>query len=109
MAESELSCQDLQELADVLDDVVDVLNKTEVDAIRNDRVFDQRLGELIDALIALADIEENGRLSNNVEEMAEIWDAEGAWKRSEWNNFRRALDGAINSFERIRYKDCARD
>jgi len=108
MAEEELSCEDLSELAEVLDEVADVLSETEVSDIRGDQSFDRQLGELIEALQTVAEIEENDGLSDNVDAMERVWDTEGEWTKSEWNELRRALDSVINSFGRIHYRDCKR-
>jgi|GEM_PF-2175350 len=108
VAAEELSCEDLNDLSEVLDEVADVLNEAEVGDIRGDRDFDNKLGELIQALQMVARVEDNDRLSDNIDAMNDIWDTEGEWTREEWNDLRTALDGTINSFERIYYKDCER-
>lgn len=105
MAE-ELSCDELQGLASILDEVADVLSDTDAEEIAGDKEFDDKLGKLLKALQKIAEIEESEELGDNIEEVHSLWDVEGEWTEDEWAEFKRVFDSVINSFERIHSKEC---
>lgn len=71
-ANAELSCQDLAEVGDGLDEVYVALEK--VDVIVEDDPLDRALDELIEVMAVIADEEEDRQLDRAVDMMADGWE-----------------------------------
>lgn len=61
------SCDELAEIGDVFDEVAEVLE--DVGYIAEDSELDVALGEIVDALEELADVEANRSLKNSVRQL----------------------------------------
>ena len=92
------SCDELVEIADIFDEVAEVLE--DVGYIPENSELDRALGEVVDALEELVDVEENRSLTNSVRQLAD------AWEILDWEKFKLALDSMIANLDRIRRADC---
>ena len=97
-AQEEPSCEDLVEIANVLDDVADVLS--EIGYIKEDSELDRALGEVLDALELLSDVEKNKSVTRSVSQLADAWD------KMDWKTFKLALDSLVANLDRLRRADC---
>ena len=102
----ELSCDELKEVAEVLDDVADVLSEISASDIKGNQDFDQKLGKLLKLLEKIGEAEDSKELQDNTEEVHAQWDVDGEWTEDEWAEFKRTFDSVINSFERIHNREC---
>lgn len=92
------SCDELAELADILDEVNDELDR--IGRIPEDSELDQALGEVVTALEDVAKIEDSKKLSKSVAALAKAWEA------LDWDSFQVALDEVVLSFDKIRRAEC---
>jgi len=98
-AKSELpSCDELLEMANVLDEVNTELDR--VGSIPEDGELDQALGEVVTALEEVAEIEDSKKLSQSVAKLAK------AWEEMDGETFQLALDEVIIAFDKIRHAEC---
>lgn len=92
------TCEDLDEMASVLDQVAEAFEQT--GEIREGGEIDNALGELVEHLFVLAEVENESDLSDYVESMANGWDNMDA------DRFANSLDGVIGSLDRLYRRDC---
>ena len=96
---SPVSCEDLTDMADVLDEVAEAVASLDGD-IEVDGYLDNQLGELTAEIMNIANIEGDSGLSRNANRMARAWENEDA------DSFVDALDNVIDAMDRLYYRDC---
>jgi hypothetical protein len=92
------SCEDLGGFVTTLDEV-NVALKDSGRIVEGSEV-DTSLGELVDALIVVADIENESSLNSSVQNMRKTWE------NNEWSKFKVALDDTLVSVSRLYLRDC---
>lgn len=92
------SCDELTDIANVLDDVNDELDR--LGTIEEDSELDQALGDVITALEDIARIEDSKRLDKAVRRLAKAWDD------MQLDDFQDALDAVAVSFDKIYNAEC---
>jgi len=97
-ADNRPSCQDLDEIAGILDQVAEAFEQT--GEIREGGEIDNALGDLVDGLLAIAKIENDRRLSRNVNAMAD------GWEGMDGDQFASSLDGVIGNLDSLYRRDC---
>ncbi|MFC3195165.1 hypothetical protein ACFODZ_13010 [Marinicella sediminis] len=98
VANAQLSCQDLDDLAGSLDELAEAL--VEVDDIGLNSPLDATLGDLSEALSAVAYVEEDARLTRW------IADLQLSWQEMEREDFEVALDDIIDRLDELGERDC---
>ncbi len=93
-----LSCDELDELAEVLDDLAGELE--DVSSIGVNSGIDFALGDLTSALNTVASVENDKRLS------AWIQDLEIAWEDMERDDFEESLDDITERLDDLYDRDC---
>lgn len=101
LAQAKLSCNELDELAEILDDLAEEL--VDVRSIGVDGDLDLALGDLTDALNDVARVERDKRLSSWIN------DLETAWEYMERDDFEESLDDIIERLDDLYDRDCERD
>ncbi len=96
-----MSCADLEESANDLDDIADGFYAAS-NSIRENDPVDLMLRDVIDALHIIAASEKEGDLSFYISRL------ETAWQNMDSDNFASALEGTIDSFDRLLARDCYR-
>jgi len=97
-AAEKFSCAELEASANDLDDIADGFHASGV--IRENDPVDIALGDVVDALHIIAASEREGDLTRYVNKL------ERAWEKMDSDNFADALEGVINSFDRLLQRDC---
>lgn len=97
MAE-ELSCDDLADIGNTAEEVRDALY--EIGTITEGDEVDEALGDLIDQLGIIAEIEGNPVLEDQIETMGD------GWERMDGESLVEGLQGAINSVDTLISNDC---
>ncbi len=92
------SCYDLSEIADDLDDISDEFSRA--GTIREGDKIDKALGELVDALTEIAEIENEGSLTNAVNSLIE------AYNKMDSEKFKLSIDSVIMNMDRLYRRDC---
>ncbi|MCB1176695.1 MAG: hypothetical protein KDK36_03855 [Leptospiraceae bacterium] len=94
-----LSCDDLTDIANTLDEVSAALKSA--GKIEEDSEPDKALRDILDALHQLVKAEKGEKaLAANVKSM------EKAWQAMNWKAFRQSLDRVIGSIDKINHRDC---
>lgn len=94
-----MSCADLEASANDLDDIADGFHAASDTIVEGDWV-DRALRDVIDALHIIAASEQESDLS------AYVGRLETAWSNMDAVNFADALEGTIDSFDRLLRRDC---
>lgn len=97
-ASAELSCVDLEDVADALDDVADEL--AEMRSVREDGRVDRDLADITEALTYIADEEEDRRMDNAVSAMIE------GWEEYDLGLFEEGLEDVIDRLDDLYDRDC---
>lgn len=97
-SKAQLSCQELAELVVSLDDLYVTLEN--VDSIGINSPLDNALGDLSEALNAVAEVEEDRRLTRMIADLNYAWDS------MEREDFEDALDDIINRMDEMGERDC---
>lgn len=97
-AAEKFSCAELEASANDLDDIADGFSVA--GNIREGDAVDVALRKVIDSLHVYAAVEKEGDLSYHVARL------ETAWQKMDGDNFADALDGVIDSFDRLLERDC---
>ena len=95
----EVSCDDLTDMADVLDEVADIFANG-LDGVEEDGYVDTQLAELTAAVTEVAAAEGDRGLSRNAGRMR------AAWQEMDADGFQDALDNVIGAVDRLYYRDC---
>ena len=98
VADEKVSCDDLVEIANSLDEVADAMEKGI--EIKEDSQEDKGLREITDGLTMIAQSENNDNLLNAVKKMDQAWEA------MDRTNFIASLDRVTELFDAIRKVDC---
>ena len=98
-AVEKLSCEDLEDSANVLDDIADGFHAAS-DIIREDDPLDRALREVLDALHLIAASEGESYLSGNV------YSLETAWENMNSDHFASSLEGVRDSLDHLLERDC---
>ena len=99
-ANARLSCGDLDELAEILDDLANDLSSVESFGINGE--LDIALRELTSALKDVANEEQDKRLGTWIQGM------EIAWEDMEREDFEESLDDIIDRLDELYDRDCDR-
>lgn len=97
--QEKMSCDDLEASANDLDDIADGFYAASSMIHENDPV-DLMLRDVIDSLHIIAASEKESDLSSYVGKL------ERAWQNMDADNFAKALEGTIDSFDRLLERDC---
>ena len=98
LAQEKLTCADLTDIANDLDDIAVAFDNAGV--IEEGDVIDQALGEIIDALILLSDIENDPGMTRGVDNLIK------AYNNFDGSGFAVSLDSVIVSLDRLYDRDC---
>jgi len=98
-AVEKISCADLEASANDLDDLADAFYAASSLIIEGDPV-DVALADVVDSLHIIAASEREGDLTRYVNKL------ERAWEKMDSDNFADALEGVIDSFDRLLQRDC---
>ncbi|MBF0588107.1 MAG: hypothetical protein HQL53_03170 [Magnetococcales bacterium] len=97
------NCKDLDEVAEGLDSVATHLS--EYSSIEPDSPLEELVGEIIDAMISIAEVEDNSDLSAAVRTMKRIWRSDTSWE-DDLPDFVQALDDSAASIDGILKEEC---
>lgn len=97
-ASEKFTCDDLTELANDLDDIAVAFDEAGV--IREGDDIDVALGEIVDALIMVAEIENEDTMYNAVDSLVD------AYNRMDGERFGLSLDSVILNLDRLYRRDC---
>lgn len=97
-AQAKLSCGELDELAEILDDLAEEL--VDVQSIGAGGDVDLALGDVTDALNDIARVEKDKRLSSWITNL------EIAWDDMERDDFEESLDDIIERLDDLYDRDC---
>ena len=92
------SCDELTELANDLDTIADAFD--EAGTIREGDDIDQALGDIVDAIVLIADIENQSALNRSVDNLIK------AYNDMDSDMFAMALDSVITNLDRLYRRDC---
>jgi uncharacterized Zn finger protein len=92
------SCEDLTEIADDLDEISAAFAK--VETIREGDETDRALGEIIDALILIAETENEKALSDSVSSLTD------AYNKMDSEKFGLSIDSVTANLDRLYRRDC---
>ncbi len=92
------TCDDLTEMADALDEVAEAFE--DAGNIREGDKVDRALGELVDALITISEMENEQSFSRAVDNLTRAYDDMDA------DNFGMSLDSVITNMDRLYRRDC---
>jgi hypothetical protein len=98
-AGKKMDCTDLEATANNLEDLADAFYAAS-SIIREDDPVDIALGDVVDSLQVIAEMEEEGDLSRYVNNL------ERAWADMNSDQFSGALEDVIASFDRLLQRDC---
>ncbi|MBF0256309.1 MAG: hypothetical protein HQL47_07580 [Gammaproteobacteria bacterium] len=101
----ELSCKELQEITDTLDQLADLMAKLDPGDMRDDEA-DKVLGDLSQGLKEMAEQEESDGLSDAADLMLNAWNTEGPWTEDQLSDFKLGLDSAVMNISRIHHEEC---
>lgn len=99
VVDAKLSCDDLDDLANSLDELAMALE--EIDTIGADSQIDSVLGDVSEALNSVAVVENDARLTRW------IADLELAWDDMERADFEASLDDIIGRLDELGERDCS--
>jgi hypothetical protein len=97
-AGEKLSCDDLDGLAGSLDELATAFENA--GTIETGGELDNALAEVIDALYAVADVEQERDLDTYVGNL------ESGWKKMDAGMFAQSMDDVIGSLDRLLKRDC---
>lgn len=97
---AKLSCDELDEITETLDDFAEDFQQIRTRDI--DRSVDEALEELVEALNTVAYVERDKRLT------AWIGDLEIAWEDREREDFEESIDDVIDRLDELYERDCER-
>ncbi|WP_068310708.1 hypothetical protein [Polycladidibacter hongkongensis] len=97
-AQDGLSCSDL-------DDAIDMLDEVSMETFFRDRIragsdMDDALEAIIGVSAIIAMVEDDGRIAQSVDDLAEAWDDE------DWDEYSDALDDISDRLSRFYDRDC---
>ncbi len=92
------SCEDLTDMADALDQVGAAFDQA--GAIYEGDEIDVALGELVDALYIVAEVENNNAMTNAVNSLTKAYDDMDS------ERFRLSLDSVVANLDRLYRRDC---
>lgn len=92
------SCDELTELANDLDMIAEAFD--EAGTIEEGDEIDQALGEIVDAIILIAEIENESALNRSVDSLL------SAYNDMNGEMFALALDSVITNLDRLYRRDC---
>ena len=98
LANEDVSCDDLIDVANSSEEVRNSL--TEIEIISEGDEVDSALGELIDALLDFAELEDNDVLQEHINTMDQGWEA------MDGELLMNGLNGAIGSLDTLISNDC---